>query len=268
MDALNDRPLRVLIRHPNPLFSAGLAAVLATQADLDVAMFSSRTAEPALPGRAFDVLVGDLETGLRALGERQCQPLFARGHERPRLLIIASDYWPAEVRRAIESGAAGFLAAHCTARELQAAVRAVGDGLQYICEEAAGTMAGGMGRDALTERQAEVLRLLTQGRPNKSIARELGVTADTVKSHVKHIMERLGVSSRVQAVTLALQRGLVAQALTESAAPARRIVRQGRIVAQIPAQQASTPAGGFHGRGKPVRRRAGPSGARTSFFPS
>lgn len=252
METLSDRPLRVLIRHSSPLFSAGLAALLGAQADFDVEVFPGNAARQDPGARSFDVLVADLEAALGAPGERLFRPLFERGREKPRLLVVASDYSPAEVRLAIQSGACGFLAAKCTAQELHAAVRAVGDGLRYVCEEAAGTMVDGTRRPALTGRQAEVLRLLAQGWPNKSIAKELGLAPETVKSHVSHIMERLGAGSRLQAASLALKQGLVAQARPEAGTPSRRIVRQGHVVAQIP---------GVHAGGSPLGR------ASTPFFP-
>lgn len=277
METPSDRPLRVLVRHANPLFSAGLAAVLGAQPDFDVKVLCGHAGTPSGAGPAFDVLVTDLETGLATLRERPCRTRVARitrEPERPRLVIVASDCWPAEVRAAVESGARGFLAAQCTPQALQAAVRAVGDGLQYLCEEAAEALAGGRGHEALTDRQTQVLRLLAHGWSNKSIARELGVTADTVKSHIKHIMERLGAVSRVQAVSLGLQLGLVAQARPEPGTPSRSIVRQGRVVSQMPAVHHGAPSPGVRrggGGGKPPplsQLHADLAGARTFLFPS
>jgi DNA-binding NarL/FixJ family response regulator len=114
-----------------------------------------------------------------------------------------------EVRRALEAGVQGYVLLGCSTIEMVEAVRVVGRGSKYLCLQVAQRMADSLTRENLTERELDVLALLSAGCSNKVIARDLDIAVGTVKAHVKGIMGKLAASSRTQAVTVAAERGLV-----------------------------------------------------------
>jgi DNA-binding NarL/FixJ family response regulator len=94
-------------------------------------------------------------------------------------------------------------------RELAAAIRDVHEGKKRIPPEVAAHLAEHMGEEALTARELEVLRHVAAGNRNQDIAEKLFISEETVKVHVKHIMEKLGAGDRTQAVAIALRRGII-----------------------------------------------------------
>lgn len=225
MENLVKNPVKVLIQHTNPLLAAGLTAVLRSGL-LGFKVVTEAKGSPLVLDEPFDVVVTDLDGGLSLLAGAKSQVLPAVV-AKARVLVVATAPKPAEVRHAVESGAYGFVVGQCTPDELCDAVQCLARGTRYFCKVAAQEMADSLFDEELTARQLDVLYLLTQGRANKVIARELGVTIGTVKSHIKHILGRLGVKSRMHAVSVAMQRGLVlhAPAVDAVQAPARPALR-------------------------------------------
>jgi DNA-binding NarL/FixJ family response regulator len=119
----------------------------------------------------------------------------------------------ASVVDAVKVGAIGYLLKDTQAPELRQAIKAVAAGQVQLSPQASAYLMSEVRapvpQERLTERETEVLHLLTQGRSNKDIARHLQVVEDTVKVHVKHILAKLGVQSRTQAVLRAMRLGLV-----------------------------------------------------------
>ena len=117
------------------------------------------------------------------------------------------------VVRAVKAGAIGYLLKDTKAAELRRAIKAAAAGQVQLAPQASAYLLRKVqapaAHETLTEREAEVLQLLAQGRSNKEIARTLQISEDTVKSHVGHIFAKLGVQSRTQAVLSAMRLGLV-----------------------------------------------------------
>ncbi|MGB8346352.1 MAG: response regulator transcription factor [Ktedonobacteraceae bacterium] len=115
---------------------------------------------------------------------------------------------------AVRAGASGYLLKDTDAADLRKAIKAAAAGQVQLSPQASAYLMGEIRNpellEALTEREAEVLRLLAQGESNKEIAHHLQVVEDTVKTHIHHILAKLGVRSRTQAVLCALRLGLVA----------------------------------------------------------
>jgi DNA-binding NarL/FixJ family response regulator len=130
-------------------------------------------------------------------------------HAEARIVALTSYDGDADIYRALSAGASGYLIKDMLGTEVVAAVRAAAAGRRVIPPAVAARLAEFTPRIELTGRELEVLRLAAKGLRNKEIARVIGRTEETVKVHVKHIMAKLGVTGRTEAVTLVLQRGVI-----------------------------------------------------------
>jgi len=129
------------------------------------------------------------------------------------VVVLTSVVDDAAVVRAVKAGAAGYLLKDASGDELRRALRAAMSGQVQLSQEAASRLLNGgrpgQGHGRLTERELDVLDKLAQGKANKEIARELHLSQETVKTYVKHILDKLGVQTRTQAAVQALTRGLL-----------------------------------------------------------
>jgi len=125
-------------------------------------------------------------------------------------IVVLSNYEGSEdVHRALEAGAMGYLVKSAGGEELLEAIEVVHRGRKYMPPSLAMMLAKRSSVDPLTERELEVLRLLARGQSNREIASELSIAENTVRIHVAHILQKLAVEDRTQAVILAFQRGIV-----------------------------------------------------------
>jgi two-component system, NarL family, response regulator len=132
-------------------------------------------------------------------------------HEFPTasLIILTTYDTDEDIYRGLSAGAKGYLLKDTTAEELVNAVRTVYNGRKYIPPDVAAKLSERLNSTELTDRELEVLHLLTKGRNNADIGVLLSITEGTVKFHMTNLLTKLGVGDRTQAVIVALQRGLV-----------------------------------------------------------
>jgi DNA-binding NarL/FixJ family response regulator len=128
---------------------------------------------------------------------------------RARVIMLSTFQGDVEVQRALAAGARGFLLKTLPPVELVAGIRQVHSGRKCVPGDIAVALVDHLGDDALTAREMEVLTLVATGNRNRDIADALAITEDTVKVHVKHVMEKLGASDRTQAVVIAVRRGII-----------------------------------------------------------
>jgi len=126
-----------------------------------------------------------------------------------RIVIFTTFNGDMEIQRALKAGACGYLLKSTPRKELIEAIRKVHSGKKSVPPEVAAHLAEHMSGDALTDREIEVLRLISGGNRNKDIAERLFISEETVKVHMKHIMEKLGASDRTQAMAIAVRRGII-----------------------------------------------------------
>jgi DNA-binding NarL/FixJ family response regulator len=191
-----DTRTRVQIAHCDAIVSAGLAALLGDNADMQVVHDIAQA----------DVLILDHKGALEHM--RRCADAPHQEH-RARVLIVTQLEREWEVRTAMMAGVHGYLLQSCQADQLLAAVRTLSRGMRYLSADLSRCVADSFTRIGLTNRETDVLQLLAQGQCNKSIARELGIGVGTVKTHVKGLFDKLGATARTHAVVLATRRGLV-----------------------------------------------------------
>ena len=206
-------PINVLIVDDHPVVRRGLRVLLEVQDGIEVA-------GEAEDGPAALVLAAELKPDvilldLKLPGLDGLAVLAELHNTAAKVLILTSVTDPVAAGRAMREGAAGVLYKDVDPDALVRAIRAVHDGHLLLASEAAGplvrsagTWGPGVGLDALTSREREVLAELTKGRSNREIARALGVSEKTVKAHVSSVLAKLGVQDRTQAALLAVRNQL------------------------------------------------------------
>lgn len=186
----------------------GLRSLLETQPDISVVAeaASGKTALEAFTQYQPNVTLMDLR--MPGLSGAETTALIRQKFPEARILVLTTYDNDEDVYRALEAGAAGYLLKNIDGASLLAAIRAVHAGTYRLPDELAARLAERQAAPELSPRELEVLQHIVRGQSNKEIAATLGLTENTVKNHVKMILEKLDVADRTQAATTALQRGL------------------------------------------------------------
>ena len=126
-----------------------------------------------------------------------------------RVIMLTTFEGDVEIHRALQAGASGYLLKNMPPSELLDVIRLVHAGKKRIPPEIASQLAEHMADEALTEREVEVLQQVAGGNKNRDIANKLFISEETVKVHIKHIMEKLGAADRTLAVAIGIRRGII-----------------------------------------------------------
>jgi DNA-binding NarL/FixJ family response regulator len=126
-----------------------------------------------------------------------------------RILVLTAFSGDEDIHRALAAGALGYVLKSSTGDGIIPALRAVAAGERWIPQDVASRLAVRKTHEALTQREIEVLREIARGRANKEIAHALAISEYTVKDHLKNILAKLHVAARTEAVTAAVQRGII-----------------------------------------------------------
>ena len=201
--------IRVLTADDHPVVRAGIAAMLANEADIQLIgeVGDGRAAAERYERDRPDVMLMDLRMP-RCDGVTAIRAIVA-AHPDARIVALTTYDGDADIHRALDAGACGYLIKDMLGEQLVSAIRVAASGKRVIPPEVASRLAEFVPRVDLTAREVEVLRLVAKGLRNRDIARVLERTEETIKVHIKHVMEKLGVADRTEAVTLALQRGII-----------------------------------------------------------
>jgi len=201
--------VRILIADDHPVVRAGTRALISNEPDMSVVAEAGDGAqavtlyEEHLPDVALIDLRMPVMDGIRATTE------ILASHPDARIVALTTYDGDADIYRALNAGACGYLIKDMLGQELVQSIRTAALGNRAIPPAVASRLAEFTPRVDLTAREVEVLRLVAKGLRNKEIARLIGRTEETVKVHLKHLMAKLGVDDRTEAVTLALQRGVI-----------------------------------------------------------
>lgn len=128
---------------------------------------------------------------------------------RARVLILSTFQGDVEIQRSLKAGARGFLVKSMRPADLVTAIRDVHLGKTSLPPEVATTLASHVADDTLTAREIEILQLVAAGHRNKDVAHVLSIQEDTVKFHVRNVMDKLGARDRTEAVVIGVQRGII-----------------------------------------------------------
>ena len=203
------QPIRVFCVDDHPLLREGIAALVNNQPDMTLVGEASNGGEAIQQFRQHvpDVTLLDL----RLPDMSGIDVLIAIRSEFPdaRIVMLTTFEGDVEIQRALQAGARGYLLKNMPPSELMDVIRGVHAGKKRIPPEIASQLLEHMSDEGLTEREVEVLREVAGGNRNREIAQRLFISEETVKVHVKHIMEKLGATDRTQAVAIGLRRGII-----------------------------------------------------------
>lgn len=201
--------IKVLVADDHPIFRQGIVAALSFQSDLIVVGEAADGREAVEMFRRQQPDVTLLDWQMPHLSGLQVIQVIRGENPAARLIVLTTFDSDKDIQSALNAGASGYLLKESSGDELAAAVRAVHNGQKRISPEVGARLADSLvNPDALTQRELEVLQLMTEGKQNKEIAELLFVSESTVKYHVKHIFAKLQVTDRTQAVIVALKRSI------------------------------------------------------------
>lgn len=201
--------IRVFTVDDHPLLHEGIATVIRNEPDMTLAAQASSGREAIQLYREFtpDVTLMDL----RLPDMNGIDAMIAIRSEFPeaRVIMLSTFAGDVEIQRALQAGARAYTLKSMPPRELMEVIRQVHSGKRKIPAEIAAHLAEHYSDEALTEREVEVLQQVAGGNRNRDIADKLFITEETVKVHIKHIMEKLGAADRTQAVAIGVRRGII-----------------------------------------------------------
>ncbi len=202
-------PIRVMTVDDHPIFRGGLATLLGTYPDLQLVAEagSGRQALELFRAHRPDVTLMDLS--MPVMGGVEAITAIVAEFPEARLIALTSWEGDDDIHRALEAGARGYLLKDVASEQVADAIRQVYRGFRVIPSEVAQRLAAFTPRVELTSRESEVLTQMARGLSNKEIAAVLGRAESTVKVHVLHILQKLDADDRTEAVTIAIQRGIL-----------------------------------------------------------
>ncbi len=201
--------IRILIVDDHPLLQEGIALVVDYESDMTVvgaAATGRQSIEMFEKVRPSLVLMD-----LRLPDMNGIDAMIAIREKAPtaKVIILTTFEGDAEVNRALKAGAAGYLLKTMPRKQIIESMRLIHAGKRKIDPGVAANLAEHMGQEALSQRETEILRQVAEGSRNKEIAANLALSEETIKSHMKNILGKLGAADRTQAVSIAVRRGIM-----------------------------------------------------------
>jgi DNA-binding NarL/FixJ family response regulator len=201
--------IRVLTVDDHPMLREGIAAVLEGQLDMTLAGEANNGREAVERFRALQPDITLMDVQMPEMNGIDAIRVIRSEFPTARIVVLTTYDGDVQAVRAIVAGASGYLLKSALRKELVETIRIVHGGRRRIPPEIATQIAEHQGDDALTSREVEVLQQVAGGRANKVVAADLGISEETVKSHMRSIMAKLSANDRTHAVTIAAKRGIL-----------------------------------------------------------
>lgn len=202
-------PIKLLLVDEQPLTRRGVRSVIDGERDIDLIGETDNAPDGFEEFRELrpDVTI----LGLRLRDSCTIDDLDNYFAEDPKakIIVLAEHAGDAEITKALKKGALGYICKDVTPDELVKAIHTVAAGRKYIPADVAAILSESIGKEELTPAESNILRMIVGGMSNKEIAFALDISENTVKTHVKNIFGKIGVSDRTSAATMAIKRGLV-----------------------------------------------------------
>ena len=201
--------IRIVCIDDHPIVREGLASIIALQADMEMAGGAESGGQGLALFRRLKPDIALVDLKLPDMNGHELTRQILEHSPEARIIVLTSFEGDADIEHALAAGARGYVVKGVPREELLGAIRAVHAGKKHIHGSVAEKLAEHMGSEKLSERELQVLKQMAAGKRNKEIGAELSIAEDTVKMHVKNILEKLQVNDRTEAVTVALRRGIL-----------------------------------------------------------
>ena len=201
--------IRVFSVDDHPLLREGIAALVNNQPDMVLIAQASSGAEAIQLFKQHLPDVTLLDLRLPDMNGIDVLIAIRTVFPNARVIMLTTFEGDVEIKRALQAGASGYLLKNMPPAKLLEVIRLVQAGKKRIPPEIASQLAEHMGDERLTDREVEVLQQVANGNRNRDIANKLFISEETVKVHIKHIMEKLGAADRTQAVAIGIRRGII-----------------------------------------------------------
>ena len=204
-----EKKIRILVADDHYVVRIGIVALVNTESDMEVVAeaVDGLQAVELFERHQPDLVLMDarmtVKTGIEAIVE------IRRKNPAARVLMLTAFDGDADIRKAFDAGAQGYVLKSATGESLIPAIRSVAAGGRWIPQEVAHRLSSRNSYETLTARELEVLNEIAKGLANKQIASALDITEYTVKDHLKNILAKLRVADRTEAVSVSVQRGII-----------------------------------------------------------
>ncbi|HTW45061.1 MAG TPA: response regulator transcription factor [Acidobacteriaceae bacterium] len=206
---IDSHRIRVLCVDDHPLMREGIAAMIKNEPDMLMVAEASSGHDAILSYREHrpDITLMDLR--LPDIGGIDALIAIRAEFPNARVIMLTTFEGDVEIQRSLEAGAQGYMLKSMPRKRLVEMIRKVHAGKKQIPPEIAAHLAEHMGEETLSKREIEVLQQVAGGNRNSDIATLLFISEETVKGHIKHIMEKLGAADRTEAVAIGIRRGII-----------------------------------------------------------
>ena len=202
-------PIRILVADDHYIVRMGLTAMVNIEPDMEIVAEASDGAQAVALFTKFKPDITLLDLRMPIISGIEVAAAIRRQDKNARILMLSALSGDEDIHQALEAGVAGYVLKDATEEKLIPAIRAVAAGQRWIPPDVAKRLSSRKLFEELTARELQVLNKLIKGITNKQIADALNISENTVKGFLKNILAKLHVSDRTEAVSVAIQRGII-----------------------------------------------------------
>jgi DNA-binding NarL/FixJ family response regulator len=201
--------IRVLSIDDHPLLSEGIATMINSEPDMQLVASASCGREGIQKHREISPDITLMDLRLPDISGIDVMLAIRTEFPDARIILLTMFAGDVEIQRALEAGARGYLLKSMPPEQMVETIRQVHKGKKHVAPEIASQLVEHLADEPLTSREVDVLRHVSGGNRNRDIAERLFIAEETVKVHIKHIMEKLGARDRTEAMAIAARRGFI-----------------------------------------------------------